>query len=149
VRAVVQRVAESSVTIEGAEVSRIGPGLLVLLGVAEGDTTDDARFLARKIVDLRIFQDQAGKMNLSVRDLGREVMVVSQFTLLADCRKGRRPSFVGAAPPEQAQALYQVFVQEVGERNVAVVSGRFREHMRVSLVNDGPVTIILDSDRAF
>ena len=144
-RAVVQRVTEAAVTVEGTGVSRIGRGLLVLLGVAQGDSAGDARYLAGKVAGLRIFEDDAGKMNLSVGDIGGEVMVVSQFTLLADCRKGRRPSFTGAAPPGEAEALYQVFVDELRDRSVPVATGRFQAHMQVSLTNDGPVTILLDS----
>ncbi len=147
-RAVVQRVVGAGVAIDGTEVSRIGRGLLVLLGVAVGDSAEDARYLAGKVAGLRIFEDDAAKMNLSVCDVGGEVMVVSQFTLLADCRKGRRPSFTNAAAPEEARELYQVFVGELAERSLAVATGRFQVHMQVSLTNDGPVTILLDSRAA-
>jgi len=118
----------------------------VLLGVAQGDTEDDARKLADKIAALRIFEDEQGKMNLDVSEIGGRMLVVSQFTLMADCRKGRRPSFVGAAPPEEAQRLYQVFTEAVAARGVGVATGQFQEHMHVELVNDGPVTILLDSE---
>jgi len=124
---------------------RIGPGMLVLLGVAEGDTLADARQLADKIAGLRIFEDHQEKMNLSLGDVGGEMLVVSQFTLLGDCRKGRRPSFVAAARPELAERLYQVFVDAVAEKGIEVATGRFRQHMEVELVNDGPVTLLLES----
>ncbi len=122
----------------------IGPGMLVLLGVAQGDTDSDARQLAAKISGLRIFEDAAGKMNLGLTDVGGSMLVVSQFTLLGDCRKGRRPSFVAAAAPELAEKLYQVFVDEAGSRGIEVATGRFRQHMEVELVNDGPVTLIVE-----
>lgn len=144
-KAVVQRVTEARVTVEGEVVGQIGPGFLVLLGVANGDTEDDARYLADKIVVLRVFDDAAGKMNLALPDIGGAVLVVSQFTLLADCRKGRRPSYTDAAPPELAERLYEVFVASIGSREIPVATGRFRTHMQVSLVNDGPVTMLLDS----
>lgn len=148
-RAVVQRVTQAAVTVEGTTVSRIGRGLLVLLGVAEGDSAEDAGYLAGKVAGLRIFEDEAGKMNLAVGDVGGEVMVVSQFTLLADCRKGRRPSFTGAAAPEEAEALYRVFVDQLQQRSVPVATGRFQAHVQVALTNDGPVTILLDSRHSF
>lgn len=144
-RALLQRVSGAGVSVEGEEVSHIGPGLLVLLGVARGDSAEDARRLAGKVARLRIFEDEAGKMNLSVTDVGGEVLVVSQFTLLANCRKGRRPSFIGAAEPQEAEALYEVFVEELRGRSVPVVTGVFQAHMHVSLTNDGPVTILLES----
>lgn len=118
--------------------------MLVLLGVANGDTDANARRLAAKIAGLRIFEDAAGKMNLGLTDTGGSMLVVSQFTLLGDCRKGRRPSFVAAAAPEVAEKLYQVFVDEVASREIEVATGRFRQHMEVELVNDGPVTLIVD-----
>jgi len=145
VRALLQRVSEAAVSVGGEEVARIGPGLLVLLGVAQGDSAEDARYLAGKVAGLRIFEDEAGKMNRSVLEVGGEVLVVSQFTLLADCRKGRRPSFTAAAGPEEAKALYEVFVDELRERSVPVATGVFQAHMHVSLTNDGPVTILLES----
>jgi D-tyrosyl-tRNA(Tyr) deacylase len=123
----------------------IGKGLLVLLGVAAEDVAADAEFLAQKVVGLRVFEDAEGKMNLALADVGGELMVVSQFTLLGDCRKGRRPSFSAAAPPERANALYQVFVEAAGRPGIRVATGRFRESMQVELVNDGPVTLFLDT----
>jgi len=135
------------VTVAGEVCGRIGTGLLVLLGVAEGDTANDARQLAAKIAGLRIFEDEQQKMNLSLADVGGSMLVVSQFTLLGDCRKGRRPSFVGAAPPELAERLYQVFVDAVVQKGIQVATGRFRQHMEVELLNDGPVTLLLESRR--
>ncbi len=147
-RAVVQRVSRASVTVAGEVVGRIEKGLLVLLGVAEADTQDDVISLAAKIVGLRIFPDDAGKMNRSLVDIGGRMLVVSQFTLLGDCRKGRRPSFIDAARPERAIELYRGFVAEVRGQGVFVETGRFQEHMDVELVNDGPVTLILDTKEA-
>lgn len=147
-RACVQRVSQAQVTVEAELCGEIGRGPVVLLGVAEGDTADDARQLAVKVSDLRIFDDAAGKMNLAIRDVGGAMLVVSQFTLLGDCRKGRRPSFVGAAPPDIAEALYEKFVAAVGELGIPVATGRFRQHMLVSLTNDGPVTLLLDTRNA-
>ena len=144
-RACVQRVSEARVTIDGQTVGEIGRGLLVLLGVAADDGDDEARWLADKTASLRIFEDQAGKMNLSLTDVGGAMLVVSQFTLLGDCRRGRRPSFVAAAAPEKAEQLYEVFVEAVRAMQIEVATGRFRAHMHVSLINDGPVTLIVDS----
>ena len=144
-RAVVQRVKESHVAIDGEVVARIGPGLLVLLGVATGDTVKNADYLADKISHLRIFEDDQEKMNRSLLDTGGDMLVVSQFTLMGDCRKGRRPSFIKAARPEEADPIYEFFVQRVREKGVFVETGRFRAMMAVSLINDGPVTIILES----
>ena len=144
-RACVQRVASSRVTVAGDVVGQIGRGLLVLLGVAPDDTVDDARQLADKIVGLRIFDDAEGKMNLGLAEVGGALLAVSQFTLLGDCRKGRRPSFIGAAPPEMAERLYEEFVAAVRALGVTVATGRFRQHMQVELVNDGPVTFVLDT----
>jgi D-tyrosyl-tRNA(Tyr) deacylase len=144
-RAVVQRVRESAVTVDGETVGEIGPGLMVLLGVAAGDAEKDADFLVEKVVHLRIFEDDQGKMNRSVLDAGGSLLVVSQFTLLGDCRKGRRPSFVHAAPPEKAEALYEYFVGKAREHGLPVETGRFRAMMDVSLVNSGPVTLLLES----
>ncbi len=144
-RAVVQRVTAARVEVNGALVGEIGSGLLVLLGVAKTDTAADADFLAEKMVNLRIFSDAAGKMNLSLLDAGGALLVVSQFTLYGDCRKGRRPGFDKAAPPEQARALYEHFV-EVARRTVPrVETGVFQADMAVSLTNDGPVTFLLES----
>ena len=144
-KAVIQRVKESSVAVDGKTISRIGPGLLVLLGVAKTDGEADAVFLAEKTVNLRIFEDENNKMNKSLKDKGREMLVVSQFTLLGDCRKGRRPSFVNAAEPKTAETLYEHFVQTVKAMDIKVETGQFRAMMDVSLVNDGPVTLILES----
>ncbi len=145
-RACVQRVSQAKVTVAGQTTGEIGLGLLVLLGVAVADTADHARWLAEKIAGLRIFEDQAGKMNLSLADAGGAMLVVSQFTLLGDCRRGRRPSFVGAAPPELAERLYETFVETARAQGIAVATGRFRAHMEVALINDGPVTLIVDSE---
>ena len=144
-RACVQRVRRATVTVAGEICGQIGPGMLVLLGVATGDTEADARWLAQKIAGLRIFEDSQQKMNLSLADAGGAMLVVSQFTLLGDCRRGRRPDFTAAAPPETAERLYQVFVDAVTAQNVPVATGRFRQHMEVELVNDGPVTLMVES----
>jgi len=144
-RAVVQRVKESSVTVGDQAISRIGPGLLVLLGVAESDETGDADFLSEKIVHLRIFEDENGKMNRSILETGGEALVVSQFTILGDCRKGRRPSFIAAAEPEDANALYEYFANRLENKGISVQKGKFRAMMDVALVNDGPVTLIVES----
>jgi len=148
-RAVVQRVSRASVTIAGQVTGRMDHGLLVLLGVAEDDCAEDARWMAEKLVALRIFEDDEGKMNRSLLDAGGAMLVVSQFTLLGDCRKGRRPSFVAAAPPELAVELYEHLCDLVRGQGVHVETGRFREHMDVALVNDGPVTLLLDSRKVF
>lgn len=145
--ACLQRVSSASVTVEGEIVGQIERGLLILLGVGQGDTAADADFLAEKLVGLRVFEDKAGKMNLSLADVGGEMLVVSQFTLLGDCRKGRRPSFTGAAPPEEANMLYEHFCQGVRAQGINVATGRFRAHMDVALVNDGPVTLLVESRR--
>jgi D-tyrosyl-tRNA(Tyr) deacylase len=144
-RACVQRVSRAEARVEGEVCGRIGPGLLVLLGVAEGDTEADALKMADKIVGLRIFEDDEEKMNRTLADVAGSMLVVSQFTLLGDCRKGRRPSFTAAAAPELAETLYEVFASAVAARAVEVATGRFRCHMEVELVNDGPVTLVLDS----
>jgi D-aminoacyl-tRNA deacylase len=146
-RSVVQRVARAAVRVDGQVVGEVGQGLLVLLGVAAGDGPDDARWMADKLAQLRIFEDQAGKMNRSVQDVGGAVLLVSQFTLLGDARKGNRPSFVEAAPPEAAAALYEEVAGLLRARSVPVATGVFRAHMEVELVNDGPVTLLLDSRR--
>lgn len=148
-RAVVQRVARSSVTVEGKVVGETGRGLVALLGVGRDDTADDAVYLADKVANLRIFEDGQGKMNLSVLDTGGKVLAVSQFTLYGDCRKGRRPGFSGAAPPEEARGLYGIFVRELEKLGLEVATGIFREHMTVEIINDGPVTLLLDSKKNF
>jgi len=143
--AVVQRVTQSTVEVDGQNVGAIGRGLMVLLGIACRDSEKEAAYLAEKIVHLRIFEDQNGKMNCSLMDVGGSMLVVSQFTLLGDCRKGRRPSFGAAAPPEQAEALYAHFVRKVAQMGINTATGRFRAAMQVSLTNDGPVTLILET----
>jgi D-tyrosyl-tRNA(Tyr) deacylase len=148
-RACVQRVSEAQVSVDGEVCGRIERGLVVLLGVAAADSPEDAAGLAEKTVGLRIFDDEQGKMNLAISDVGGAMLVVSQFTLLGDCRKGRRPSFVAAAPPERAEELYQRFVDVVVSLGIRVATGKFRQHMLVTLTNDGPVTLLLDSRRAF
>ncbi len=145
-RAVVQRVSRASVAVSGDVVGAIGPGCLVLLGVAEGDTEAEAVWLAHKVANLRIFSDADGKMNLSVKDINGQVLVVSQFTLLANTRKGFRPSFVSAAAPDKAEPLVATFISHMRSEGVPVQTGSFGAHMVVELVNDGPVTIILDKD---
>jgi D-tyrosyl-tRNA(Tyr) deacylase len=144
-RAILQRVTRASVEVDGAIVGEIGGGLLVLLGVARPDTAADADFLAAKIVNLRIFADDAGKMNRSLLDCSGELLVVSQFTLYGDCSRGRRPGFDAAAPAEQARALYEYFVAAARRSGVKVETGVFHAHMAVSLVNDGPVTFLIES----
>jgi D-aminoacyl-tRNA deacylase len=146
-RAVVQRVASARVMVDERSVGEIGLGLLVLAGVEQPDGQDDVKYLAGKIRDLRIFDDTAGKMNLSVGDAGGALLVVSQFTLCGDCRRGRRPSFDAAAAPAMAKLLYEDLVRELRASNLKVETGEFQTHMRVELVNDGPVTILLDSQR--
>ena len=148
-RAVVQRVSRAKVTVAGEVTGEIGLGLMVLLGVADDDTQEDAGYLAEKLVGLRIFPDDEGKMNRSLVEAGGAMLVVSQFTLFGDCRKGRRPSFIKAARPEQAVDLYKAFVAEVRGRGIIVATGRFQEHMDVELVNDGPVTLLVDSRKEF
>jgi D-aminoacyl-tRNA deacylase len=144
-RAVMQRVKEASVSVEGKEVSRIGPGLLVLLGVGQGDGETDVEWMAQKLAGLRIFSDAQGKMNLSLLDTHRALLLVSQFTLFADTKKGKRPSFLGAAPPEQAKALYVTCAERLRALGLNVLEGIFAADMQVQLVNDGPVTLWLDS----
>ncbi len=146
---VIQRVSSASVSVDGSIVSAISRGLLVLLGVAEDDAEADARYLAEKTAHLRIFEDDAGKMNLSLRDIKGEILVVSQFTLYGDCRKGRRPSFIKAAKPPKAEALYEVYVSTLAGMGLKPQTGVFRASMDVELINDGPVTILLDSQKTF
>jgi D-tyrosyl-tRNA(Tyr) deacylase len=149
VRVVIQRVSEASVTVDQQTVGAIGQGLMVLLGVAQGDTSQEAKSLAEKTAGLRIFEDDAGKMNRSVEEIGGSLLVVSQFTLLGDCRKGRRPGFTDAASPELADQLYEEYVAALRSRGVNVATGVFRADMQVALVNDGPVTMLLDSRKQF
>jgi D-aminoacyl-tRNA deacylase len=148
-RAVVQRVTSASVTVENRIVGEIGHGLLALVGVEKGDRVADAQYIAGKISDLRIFEDDAHHMNRSVHDVAGAVLLVSQFTLAADCRRGRRPSFDDAAPPQVARPLYEQVVREIEERGLPVATGEFQASMHVSLVNDGPVTVLLDSRKRF
>ena len=146
-RAVLQRVKEASVTVEGKICGQIGPGLLVLLGVGKGDTESDVDFMVDKIPGLRIFEDAAGKMNLSLHDTSKALLAVSQFTLFADTKKGRRPSFIDAMPPEEAKRLYTLFCERSRAAGLTVQEGIFAADMKVALVNDGPVTISLDSSQ--
>jgi D-aminoacyl-tRNA deacylase len=148
-RAVVQRVSEASVTVEGRPAGSIGAGLCVLLGVAQGDTVADAEWLSAKTLELRIFEDEQGKMNRSLLDTGGELLAVSQFTLLGDARQGRRPAFTSAARPEEAQPMYEKFCALCRERSVRVAEGVFRATMQLRVVNEGPVTLLLDSRKTF
>ncbi len=148
-RAVVQRVKKARVTVGDQTAGEIGKGLLIFLGVGKGDSKGEADYTASKIANLRIFGDHEGKMNLSLLDTGGEALVVSQFTLLGDCRKGRRPSFVEAADPSGAVELYREFIRLLKEKGIQVTEGRFQEMMEVHLVNDGPVTMLLDSSKIF
>jgi D-tyrosyl-tRNA(Tyr) deacylase len=145
VRTVIQRVSEASVSVDGQSVGRIGAGLCILLGVGKGDNSDTAAALAEKVKNLRIFDDEFGKMNRSVVDCGGAILVVSQFTLYADCGKGNRPSFSDAAPPGLAQELYQEFANRLRAAGLNVATGQFQAHMKVTLINDGPVTLVLES----
>jgi len=144
-RVVVQRVSEARVSIDDEVIGAIGPGLCILLGVGTKDTETAAEFLASKIINLRIFEDEQGKMNRSIRDLSGELLVVSQFTLYGDSRKGNRPSFTAAAAPEAAERLYEHFIQRLRQVGLKVATGKFRAHMKIALVNDGPVTLLLES----
>ena len=144
-KALLQRVSAASVSVGGEVVGRIGRGVVVLVGVARDDSEKDARYLAQRTVNLRIFSDETGKFNLSALDIGGELLIVSQFTLLADTRKGRRPSFTDAAPPAQAEELFELFVSEARATGLKVETGRFQQHMQLEIHNDGPVTIMLDS----
>ena len=148
-RAVIQLVKNASVTVNGSRISEIGTGLVVLLGVNKNDTPGDAQKLAEKIANLRIFPDQGKLMNLSVLDVGGEILVVSQFTLCGDCRKGRRPSYSEAARPELAEELYELFIRETAKLDIPVASGKFQAMMDVELVNQGPVTLLLDTAKSF
>ena len=144
-KALLQRVTAASVSIEGEEAGRIGPGLCVLVGVAAGDSEKDVDYLVSKTAGLRIFADEAGKFNLSLLDVKGELLLVSQFTLLADARHGRRPGFTGAAPPQEAEKLFNLFVERAKATGLKIATGRFKAYMSVEIINDGPVTIMLDS----
>ena len=148
-RAVIQRVKDSRVSVNNQLVGKIGNGVLVFLGVQESDTEKDAEYIASKTINLRIFEDKDGKMNLSLKDVNGEVLVISQFTLLGDCRKGRRPSFADAAHPEKAKILYQYFISQIEDHNITVSTGEFQAKMEVNILNDGPVTLLLDSKKNF
>lgn len=148
-RAVVQRVKTGAVFVSGEIVGSINQGLVVFLGVGQNDQEEDAVYLANKIINLRIFEDEAGKMNRSLLDVRGEILIVSQFTLFGDCRQGRRPSFTEAAPPEAANSLYQFFVEKIKEQGIKVATGIFQEEMLVKIENDGPVTMLLDSRKLF
>lgn len=148
-RCVVQRVKEASVTVAGEMVGKIGPGFMVLIGVSTEDTEKDLRYMADKVPNLRVFEDAEDKMNLSLKDVGGAILAVSQFTLYGDARGGRRPSFIAAARPEEANALYEQMVAAWRAQGIQVATGRFRTHMEVQLINDGPVTILLDSTKTF
>ena len=148
-RAVVQRVKRAQVSVEGRIIGSIGQGFLVLVGVGRGDTEQDAEYIAAKTAGLRVFEDQAGKMNLALADVKGSVLAVSQFTLYGDCRGGRRPSFIEAAPPDEGKRLYEIYVQKLRALGVSVQTGEFQAMMDVELVNDGPVTILMDSKKQF
>lgn len=148
-RAVLQRVTRAQVSVDGEVIGQIGQGLVVLLGVAQGDAQADAEWMAEKVIQLRLFEDAAGKTNLSIKDVAGGLLIISQFTLLADCRNGRRPSFTAAAPPEEANQLYESFVTACRQSGLPVQTGKFRANMQVELVNDGPVTVMLDSKKTF
>ena len=148
-RAVVQRVSRASVTVDEDIIAEMGRGLVALVGVGEEDGGEDVDYLARKLVGLRVFEDDAGKMNLSVQDVGAGIMIVPQFTLYGDCRRGRRPSFDASAPPDRAEELYDRLVEDVRGRGPEVETGEFKSYMELELVNDGPVTLLLDSKKNF
>ncbi len=148
-RAVIQRVSKASVTVDSEITGEIGPGLLVFLGIHKDDEEKEIRWMVDKIINLRIFEDDDGKMNRSLIDTKGAMLVVSQFTLYGDCRKGRRPGYSSGAPPEKASTLYQQFIDAVAQKNISVANGRFQAHMDVELVNDGPVTLLLDSRKLF
>jgi len=149
VKALLQRVTSASVSVTDEVAGRIGQGLVALIGVASSDTRKDAQYLAQKAANLRVFTDDAGTFNLSTLDINGELLIISQFTLMADTRRGRRPSFTGAAPPAQAEELFEYFVEEVRATGLKVATGRFQQYMQVEIHNDGPVTILLDSSDKF
>lgn len=146
-RAVVQKVENSSVSVDGELISEIDKGFMVLLAVKDSDTLEDLEYIKRKIAKLRIFEDNDGKLNLSIKDVGGEILLISQFTLYGDARKGNRPSFIESAKPDKAEEYYEIMIEELEKEGVSVKAGKFQTHMKVSLINDGPVTILLDSER--
>jgi len=148
-RAVVQRVSRASVSIQSETTGEIGKGIVVLLGIHSDDTTAELQWMAEKVINLRIFEDENGKMNTSLADINGEMLIISQFTLYGDCRKGRRPGYSSAAPPHIAEPLYRQFIEEVKNRQISVATGTFQATMAVELVNDGPVTLLLDSEKNF
>jgi len=148
-RAVIQRVTEAQVEVDGKVIGQIGPGMLVLLGISKEDGENEVNSMAEKVVNLRFFQDAEGKLNLSIKDVGGEVLVVSQFTLYGDCRKGRRPSYTRAAPGKEARILYEKFIEKLKALGVPVAEGIFQARMLVKIFNEGPVTLILDTDKSF
>lgn len=148
-RGVIQRVSSASVSIGGDIAGKIEKGIVIFLGIRTGDNRDDLKWLAEKVVNLRIFEDHQGKMNRSLKDINGQMLIISQFTLYGDCRKGRRPGFSRAAPPQTAEPLYEDFIQEIKERGITTASGTFQADMQVELVNDGPVTLLLDSEKNF
>ncbi|MCX8012225.1 MAG: D-aminoacyl-tRNA deacylase [Desulfobacterota bacterium] len=148
-RAVIQRVKSAKVEVDSRVIGKIGPGLLVFLGVSREDNNEDVDYLVEKTINLRVFDDEEGKLNLSLLDTQGEILLVSQFTLLADCRKGRRPSFVDAASPELAQKLYNYFIEQIKRRKIPIATGEFQARMEIFLINNGPVTILLDSKKRF
>ncbi|NLM05020.1 MAG: D-tyrosyl-tRNA(Tyr) deacylase [Clostridiales bacterium] len=148
-RAVVQRVSRAKVSIDEREVGRIGKGLVIYLGIEHEDTMEDVNYMVNKITNLRIFQDEEDKMNLSVKDVKGELLIISQFTIMGDCRKGRRPSYIMAARPEEAIILYDEFIKQCEKTGIGVESGEFQAHMMVDYINDGPVTILVDSKKIF
>ncbi|WP_243342993.1 D-aminoacyl-tRNA deacylase [Anaerococcus sp. AGMB09787] len=146
-RAVVQKVENSSVSVDGELISEIDKGFMVLLAVKDSDTLEDLEYIKRKIAKLRIFEDNDGKLNLSIKDVGGEILLISQFTLYGDARKGNRPSFIESAKPDKAEEYYEIMIEELEKEGISVKAGKFQTHMKVSLINDGPITILLDSER--
>ena len=148
-RAVIQRVSRASVSVDGEQLGVISTGLVALIGICAADGNKDVDWLAEKIINLRIFPDDTGKMNRSLADIGGEMLIVSQFTLYGDCRKGRRPGYSNAASPDKAEPLYQRFIEQVDQQNIKTASGKFQAMMEVTIINDGPVTLLVDSDKSF
>lgn len=148
-RAVIQRVSRASVSVDGEQLGAISTGLVALIGICAADGNKDVDWLAEKIINLRVFPDDSGKMNWSLADIGGEMLIVSQFTLYGDCRKGRRPGYSNAASPDKAEPLYQRFIGQVDQQNIKTASGKFQAMMEVTIINDGPVTLLVDSDKSF